>query len=368
MMRRFVDVFLSLGRRIVGLWQCCPPDTRRLALNIAKYVLGIGLLATLVWWYWDGFKDALSKPVQIGPLALAAGATLFGILLTFVRWFLLVRAQDLPFTLRDAIRLGLMGFFFSLFLPGSIGGDVVKAAFLAREQKRRTVAAATALMDRAIGLWGLIWVVAVGGCIAWFLGNPAISTTARLQTAIISACVIVGATVAGWLLLGLLPEKRSQQFADWLERMPKVGMAVAELWRAGWMYRRRQLSVGVAILLSLTSHTAFATAFFFAGQTFQDPMKPTPTPTLAEHFVFFPIGETVQVLSLTPGGAGVAEAGYAALYKWTGFSEQTGAFVAFVYRVIMSCWAVVGYFVAIRMRSSFQPEAQPTPELVMAEV
>ena len=39
------------------------------------------------------------------------------ILLTFTRWFLLVQAQELPFTLMNAIRLGTIGYYFNTFLP-----------------------------------------------------------------------------------------------------------------------------------------------------------------------------------------------------------------------------------------------------------
>ena len=84
---------------------------------------------------------------------------------------MLVRAQDLPFTLPNAMRLGLVAFFFNAFLPGSIGGDIVKAAFLAKEQSRRTVAVATVIIDRAVGLWGLFWLVALLGSVFWVAGD-----------------------------------------------------------------------------------------------------------------------------------------------------------------------------------------------------
>jgi glycosyltransferase 2 family protein len=50
-------------------------------------------------------------------------------------------------------------------LPGSVVGDVVKAAALARGQSRRTAAVATVIMDRLIALWALAWVVAVLGSV-----------------------------------------------------------------------------------------------------------------------------------------------------------------------------------------------------------
>ena len=59
------------------------------------------------------------------------------------------------------MRIGLIGFFYNSVLPGSVGGDIIKAAAIAREQSRRTIAVATVIMDRVIALWGLVWFVAV---------------------------------------------------------------------------------------------------------------------------------------------------------------------------------------------------------------
>src|SRR5262249_57910869 len=105
-----------------------------------KYALGITLLAYLIWMNQDKLVELLHKPKRLEPFLLACGLTLGGLLLTFVRWYILVRAVNLPFTLVNALRLGLVGYFMSTFLPGAVGGDIIKAAFIAREQNRRTVA------------------------------------------------------------------------------------------------------------------------------------------------------------------------------------------------------------------------------------
>jgi uncharacterized protein (TIRG00374 family) len=341
--------------------------TRRLLLRLGLYALGLGILAGLVWWNWDpgngqGLKDALSKPFQIGPLIIAAAAVFIGISLSFIRWYLLVRALGLPFRLSNAFRLGFVGFCFSQFLPGSISGDVVKIAFLTREQKRRTAAAATAVVDRVIGVWGLIWLVLLGGGAAWALGNRVISTNPTLQLAIMVAGGIVGVSVVVWLSGALLRERVAQRWAQRLELIPKVGSILAELWRAGWMYHRRPLTISVALAISLLSHSCFATAFYFCGHTFQDPANPTPIPSLAEHFVFFPIGELIQTLPLLPGGVGLAEAGYAGLYKVTGFSENTGMNVALIYRALLWGWGLVSFCVFLSMRSALHPAAKPPAE------
>src|SRR6202040_2248363 len=138
--------------------------------------LGLGLLAWVILAYWHisspdgqevGLAGVLQRPVDLPYLALAGVLALASVLLTFVRWYILVRAQDLPFTLPSALRLGMIGYYLSTFLPGAVGGDIIKAAFIAREQSRRTVAVTTVIMDRVMGLCGLIWLVALIGGYFW---------------------------------------------------------------------------------------------------------------------------------------------------------------------------------------------------------
>ena len=143
------------------------------AVKIAlQYGLGYGLLAWVVWSNWHVYADdgtevglaaALSRPLNWPAFLVALAIFSAGAFLTFIRWFVLVRAQDLPFTMASAFRLGMIGLYFSAFLPGSVGGDIVKAVAIAREQSRRTVAVATVILDRVIGLCGLFWLVTLLG-------------------------------------------------------------------------------------------------------------------------------------------------------------------------------------------------------------
>src|SRR5262249_22201780 len=157
------------------------------------------------------------------------------LLLTFVRWFILVRAQGLPFTLPNALRLGMIGNYFNTFLPGSVGGDIIKATFIAREQDRRTVAVATVVLDRVVGLCGLLWVVAVLGGAFWLTGVletlPAetLSAAEREGMALwlkwltgLAIGVVVG-SVLFWLALGRLGEGQRRGLGAWLGRRRLVG-------------------------------------------------------------------------------------------------------------------------------------------------
>lgn len=344
-------------------------DRRRgRALSIVcKYGLGLGLLAVVIWLNWApespyGLKAALERPVRGGALLLAAACCTCWLPLIFYRWYVLVRAQDLPFTLLNAWRLGLVGFYFNTFLPGSIGGDIIKAAFLARGQSRRTVAVATVIIDRAIGLWALFWLVALLGTLFWVLGNEPLHASAKLQIIWISALATVGVTMVLWLLLGLVPDRKAERFARKLHAIPKVGVSAAEFWRAIHMYRRKGAAVAAAIGLSLMAQSGMVLTFYLAAQVFSEQV-----PTLAEHFLIVPIGLVVQALFPAPGGVGGGEFGFGKLYQLVGRPEASGVLGSLAQRVIFWGLGLVGYLVYLRMRPALAPAVaqaeEESPEL-----
>jgi uncharacterized protein (TIRG00374 family) len=338
-----------------------------------KFGLGIGLLAWVVWSHWHiespdgtevGLAGALERPIHAGPLVVAALLCLGAVLFTFVRWFILVRAQDLPFTLADALRLGMIGYYLNTFLPGSVGGDIIKAAFIARAQSRRTVAVATVLVDRVVGLCGLFWLTALTGGVFWATGalETAVHTATAvviLETILLGAMAVVAGSLIFWLILGWIAEPRAERFAAWLERFPKIGHALAELWRAVWLYRRRGRWILLTLVMSICSHAAFVLTFYFAARTL------TPAeqiPSLGAHFLIVPVGMTVRAGFPAPGGVGGGEYAYGKLYELLDFAFAPGVLAMLTYRCVEWLWGLVGYLVYLRMRPSLRIAAEKDPQ------
>src|SRR5262249_9099036 len=163
----------------------------------------------------------------------------------------------------------------------------------AREQGRRTVAVATVIMDRIIALWALVWFVALVGGAFWLTGQLEGPVATRSKSVVVGAAVLVAVSVAAWLLLGLLPPWRAERFAGGLEQLPGVGGSAAALWRAVWMYRCKQAAVAGVLALSWIGHVGFVFAFWCSANVLWSPQL-GPIPSLAEHFVFVPIGLVVQ--------------------------------------------------------------------------
>ena len=112
--------------------------------------------------------------------------------------------------MRDAFRLGFLGYLMNFVSLGSVGGDLFKAVFIAHEQPgKRAEAVATVFIDRVVGLYGLFVVATI-----------AILCTGQLQTAVEQVRIISIGTLAGTvvgavgILALLVPGVTSGRFAS----------------------------------------------------------------------------------------------------------------------------------------------------------
>ena len=377
--RTFLDRLAHLGRRTVGR------VPRGVWKNLGLYAIGLGLLAFIIYQNWSarpgkptddqkataflagaaanveaqragttpGLVDVFSQPVNPWPFALACLIWVCALFLTFGRWYLLVRAQDLPFTLRNAIRLGLISSYFNSILPGSVGGDILKAVAVARDQRRQTVAVATILIDRVIGLWALAWLVALAGSIFWVLGNPYLLGNEALKTIVRLTIGIVVGSAAVWSLMGALSESRAAAVATRFERVPKVGRSLAELWRAGWLYRQKKTAVAIALGMSLVGHMGWVMCFHLCVSSFPE----IDQANFAEHLLIVPVGMTAQALFPLPGGVGGGEAAFGWLYTLLGKAAIGGILGCMVQRVIAWGIGFIGYLAYTQIKK----EMPPTP-------
>jgi len=321
--------------------------------GLLKYCLGFGVLFLVLGENWapNGANPGIRGLLQQTPdyaafIALAAiAATCMSI--QFVRWFVLVRALDLPFTLSNAFRLGLVGSFWNTFLPGSVGGDLMKAYIIARDTPgKRAAAVATVVADRLVGLFGLIWFSAVFGGGFWLAGDARIVGNAYLEKIILVCSVLVALAVIGWIALGFLPQSRQDRFAGRLEQIPRLGKTLAELWYVFCTYRRRSKAIYTTIAMTAVVHVGFVFMFHLAVRVF-----PANEPgTVPEHFVVAPIGYIAQAFFPAPGGVGGGEFIFGYLYTLLQRPEGTGVIGRLTMRVVEWSIGLIGLYFFLRMR------------------
>ncbi len=109
------------------------------------------------------YRSGLLQLEKIGealrnPWIITAGLIIFSFqTLLFALRFKIINTLIHQISFRLALKLHLTGLFFNTFIPGGVGGDIVKAVELSiatQTQKRSTLA--LTLVDRVLGLYGLI--------------------------------------------------------------------------------------------------------------------------------------------------------------------------------------------------------------------
>lgn len=112
-----------------------------------------------------------------GYLALAVAATAGVVFFNSSRWQVLLRGRAVPFGFLDALMLYEVGLFFTLFLPGSMGGDAVRAYYVARKHGRSGAVLLATIQERVISLGSLLLVGGGATFVAYPLLGPALGWT-----------------------------------------------------------------------------------------------------------------------------------------------------------------------------------------------
>lgn len=287
---------------------------RKIAFLVLRFAIGI---AMLVWLERSSALSfhSLARIVEFWPLTLVAVAILFlDLFFMAIRVSLLFRVQKLSLSFRNAMQLTLTGFLFSMVLPGTAGGEIVKFYYAGRENhgKRAEIAAAL-LFDRLTGLLSMLLLP--------LLLAPFFSKLIR-SVAPIKRILWADALLAACLLLGIISvmshEALRTLLSGWLKKWPSLQDLWNRVIQALTYYREDRAAVFSALLLSLIANFAFIVV------TALGLFATSPGSFSVKLFFMAPIGYLVNALPLTPGGLGVGEAAFNTLFTLAGMTGGAG--------------------------------------------
>jgi hypothetical protein len=262
--------------------------------------------------------------------------------LTLIRWCYLVRALGLPLRMRDALRIGFMGYLFNLAPMGIVGGDLLKALMLGWHQKgRHAKAFASVAVDRVLGLYMLFVVASVAILVTGFGSIPELRW-------ISNAVLLVTAVSTLGVIAVLMPDFTRGKSTRWIGRIPYVGPPLLKVVDAVQMYRHKLPVLALSAVMSVAVHSLFTLGIFLIASGLYDEVH-----SLGAHFVLSPLSAATQVI---PIPAGHVEASLDWLYAQVPLASgamlkaHEGLIVALGYRIITVLIAGVGacYYLASR--------------------
>ncbi len=318
---------------------------------LVRAVVPILLLTLIVYWVLRKDPDAVARfvasPKRWNWLLASFLAYLSGVLITFWRWFLLVRALAIPFRFRDAMRLGFVGFFFQFFSLGAVGGDLFKAIFIAREHPtRRPEAVATIVIDRAVGLFALLIVTSLAFVwIGWDGIDP------RMHPVAITCFLLTGG--GAFVVTGLLwTNVTTATLRRFFRRFPAIAVALIRGEHAMQRYRDHRGVFLLALGSAMVSHTILAISGYCAARGLLEKWPP-----FGNQIALWNMAGAVGALPFSPAGVGQFEAAYVYFFQalsTVGNTRTEGVFVSFTIRLITLMIAGIGVVFYCVERRDFQ--------------
>jgi hypothetical protein len=286
---------------------------------------------------------------------LLPGFLSFGVvlLLSALRWFLLMRAQNITLPFSRVYQLSLIGMFFNLCLPGGVGGDFVKVFFAMREApKSKSAVLLSIVVDRATGMFALILISAgiflhfYSQLMALPIIRPFLFTVGFIFAAFLGL-VVSGILIDRLKLASKLPSK-----------MPGYA-AIMDIARAFSVYARSWGSVAAAVALSVALNVFFFASAIFASFAFSG------NPGASAMISVVPIVNTISALPISVAGVGVRESLFSVmLHSLYGTPKELAVLISLTGFSLIVAWGLLGGIVYLIYRPANASEAFTDTSLI----
>ena len=221
--------------------------------------------------------------------------------------------------LRTLVGSFLVATFFNNFLPSNIGGDVIRIADTAPSAGSKTLATTVVLIDRGLGLLGLVLVAALGATVG--LGPS--SKVGPVGPGMLWAGFGVAAMVATPALL--MPESFTRLLQplrvlhpEWVDE--RLGRLTAALSR----FKEAPTAL-VSCFAGAVAVQAILVGFYLAiAHSLQIPIS------FAQLAVIVPISFIVQMVPVSMNGFGVREATFGFYFSRLGLPLESALLLSFI--------------------------------------
>lgn len=290
------------------------------------------LLACIAWKTdWDKLGVAFAE-LRVGLWLAAVGMLIACQIASARRWQILARELRFERSVPQMFAYYLIGMYFSLTLPTSVGGDVMRTWYLDGGSGRKLAAFAAVLLDRLNGLLVLIAMA----CIAVPLAPSGLPTWIALSVWGIAAAAAAGLIALPILQrLELLPAGFRQQMHAMLQAM-RAPRALFEA--TAWSVFVQVGNVLLVWLIGLALHADVPVAYYF---------------------VFVPMVSLLTLLPVSVNGMGVREGGVALFLTPLGIAPAIATALAFLWFLTFVAVGLVGGLIYLY---GAYPKPAPNPQ------
>jgi uncharacterized membrane protein YbhN (UPF0104 family) len=305
---------------------------RRVTLMAVKLVVSLGLLALLFSRVDVAKLWASARQASLSWMALALVVYFVTVLAGVWRWWVLLEAAHVAVPPRKLLESFLVALFWNNFLPSNIGGDVIRIGDTAKATRSKTLATTVVLVDRTMGMMGLVLVAAVGDTmVAAASGRPPLPIWPSWLWAAFAAGAAVGVPML-WSPAGVgrLLQPLAVVHPEW------VGLRIGSITTTLERFRSRPGALvscfAGAVFVQLAT-VAFILAVVYALRI------PIGIFDLA---VVVPFAGVVQMLPVSVNGFGVREAAFSFYFTRIGLPIESAILLSLCATTLVMLFSLTG--------------------------
>lgn len=255
-------------------------------------------------------------------------------LLQSLRLVWMLKIQEVPLRYFASVKLSFVGNFFNFALPGTTGGDLIKAYYLTQYTHRKTEAVTTVFLDRVVGMISLITLATAMIIVTW--EDAVIGAWAWMLAALFAGLVCGAIVVLSARLRQALGLRRLAEMLPAGEHLVRIGRTMVQ------MGRHPVRVVGCIGLTLLLQIAVFVSGFVMARALGMDG-------DLTHYLVFLPIGFMIASIPITPQGLGVMETAFIQFFTGPAFNNDASQALALALalRITQLLWSLPGGLVPL---------------------
>ncbi len=329
---------------------------KKIIVETLKWGLALGLLGYLVR---SGRLSFTELPLFFSNPTIAIGsfALLFLLyLIAFFRWKLLLDSLGIGMQYFNVFKLGMLGQFFSTVLPGgSVGGDLVKAVFIAKRfPGSRMKSVSTVLLDRILGLAGML----VLGAVAFLLSLSDFQKFEGTMAALVLKLGWLIAVLAVVFLICLIlfptiTKKLPAEPPAFIKTLPGHTV-LRNLYLAVMAYKDHPGALWKALGISICCHIINVGVFYMVSLALAGP-PPWGEVHIFTFVVASIMGLIAMALPIAPAGLGVGQVAFATTFHAIGApSDAFGANLVTCFQVVSVSLSLIGAFFFATYRNEIE--------------
>jgi len=289
---------------------------KKTLLFILKACVSVSLLTfLLVNIDWDTVFNSLGS-ANIYLLVFASFLNFVERLEMTYKWNLLIKIRNIFVSFGRLFWINAIGSFLGLFLPSSVGTDVVRGYYLVRNNSEKSVSISSVFVDRVLGMFALL----ILGVISVFFAGDVISKY-NIKIYVVGLFILSILTVylfqKDWVINYFQKIKKPVRFKKIFEYSIKLHNSILE-------YKKYPKTLLQSFLVTLLVQITRVLTYYFIALAFDINIP------IVYYFLFVPLIMIVMMLPISVGGFGLREGAFVGFFTLVGMSINDAVIISFI--------------------------------------